>query len=130
MTQPLSGLRVRTLTINSGDVPPLTGSGPYPPPVNQTLSRHDVIWQPTVTINSDDSCRGGLKLCTVTKNGDDIYLRACLTKTPPLKHVRARTPPPVNKTLSRHDVIWQRIVTIYSDDSCRVWLKTMYCCYK
>ena len=38
---------------------------------------------------------------------------------PPLEHVRARTfPPPVNQTLSRHDVIWQPSVTIYSDDSC------------
>ena len=44
---------------------------------------------------------------------------------PLLKFVLARTPPPVNQTLSKHDVISQRTVTIYSDDSCRVWLETM-----
>ena len=103
-----------------------------PPPVNQTLSRHDVIWQPTVTIYSDDiylrACLGRtppphlsikpcldmtsvgnllllfiamthagcrLKLCTVTKNSDDIYSRACLGRTLlPREHDRARTPPP------------------------------------
>ena len=61
MTHPLSNLRVRTLTTNIGEVPPpQTCSGTYPP-VNQTLSRHAVIWQPTVTIYSDDSCRVCLK---------------------------------------------------------------------
>ena len=59
ISHPLSNLRVRTFTINSGDVPPLGmfGQVPPPPPVNQTLSRHDVNWQPSVTIYSDDSCR-------------------------------------------------------------------------
>ena len=45
------------------------------------------------------------------------FLEHVRARTPPFKHVRARTPP-VNKTLSRHDVIWQPTVTIYSDDSC------------
>ena len=27
--------------------------------------------------------------------------------------------------MSRHDVIWQPIVTIYSDDSCKVWVITV-----
>ena len=34
----------------------------------------------------------------------------------PLEHVWARTPQPVYQTLFRQDVIWQRIVTIYSND--------------
>ena len=54
-----------------------------------------------------------LKLCTVTKNRDDIYLRHVWAAPPlkhdrarpPLKHILAHTPPPVNKTLFIHDVI-------------------------
>ena len=68
-------------------------------PVNQILSRHNVIWQPTVT-----------------KYSDDIFTQACLATYPllrkyarartPFEHGRARTPLPfVNQTLSRHDII-------------------------
>ena len=49
MTCALFRLRVRTFTINSDDI-----SGTYTPPVNQTLSRHDVIWQRTVNTYSDN----------------------------------------------------------------------------
>ena len=60
------------------------GHVPLPPPVNQTLSRHNVIWQPTVTIYSDD-----------------IYPRACLGRTL-LEHVRARTPDPDQASLGMY----------------------------
>ena len=36
----------------------------------------------------------GFKLCTVTKNSDDVYSTACLDRTPLHEHVRARTRPP------------------------------------
>ena len=51
-----------------------------PPAVNQILSRHDVIWQPTVTIYSDD-----------------IFLGHVWAGPFPLEHVRAPTPPSKNK---------------------------------
>ena len=55
MTHSFSGLIVRTTTINSGDVPPLNMFEHVPSsPVNQTLSKYDVIWKPIVTIYSDD----------------------------------------------------------------------------
>ena len=86
MTHPLSGIRVRTITKNSGDVPKacLGRTSPLkhvragiPPPVNQTLSRHDVIWQLLLFIAmAHAGC--GLRLCTVTKNSDDILTQACL----------------------------------------------------
>ena len=87
-THTISCLRVRTLTIKSGDVPPWTCSGTYPPPppVNQTLSRHDVIWQPTVTVNSDESL-----LC---RQYDVIWQHYCvgdmtfISMTYPLRHVQ------------------------------------------
>ena len=48
-----------------------------------------------------------------------IPLKHVRSRTPlPLKHVRNGNPSPVTLTLSRHDVIWQKL-TIYSDDSCR-----------
>ena len=107
MTHPLSNLRVRTLTINSGDVPPRTYLGTYPP-LSIKPCLDIVIWQlltiysddscrcglklwQLLTIYSDDSCRCDLKLYTVTKNSDDILTRACLGRYP-LKHVWARTP--------------------------------------
>ena len=69
------------------EVPPSNMFGhvpPPPPPVNQTLSRHDIIWQRSVTIYSDD-----------------ILGQACLGSThPPFEHVRARTPLTVNQTVS------------------------------
>ena len=56
MTHILSNLKVRTLAINSGDVPPSNKFEHVPfPAINQTLSRHDVIWISTVTKNSNDS---------------------------------------------------------------------------
>ena len=72
----------------------------------------------------------GLKLWTVNKHSNDIPSWACTCTCPPphflnmLMHV-----PPllVNQTLSRHDVNWQHTVTIINDDSCKMWLKTMYC---
>ena len=106
--------------------PPLTCTSTFPfLTVNQTLSKHNVIWQLTVTFWSDDSCRVWLKTMQ------------CYSKQRchnPIRYVRARTPfwaclntypPAVTKTLSKHDVSWQ-LHTIYSDDSCRVLLKTMY----
>ena len=56
-------------------------------PVNKTLSRHDVISQPIVTMYSDEN------------------------------RPRTLLPLPINQNLSKHKIIWQRIVTIYSDDS-------------
>ena len=63
MSHPFYNLRVRTLILDRGDVrPPWACLSKYFPPVNQTLSRNYVIRQPTVTINSDDSCRVWLKV--------------------------------------------------------------------
>ena len=61
ITHVLSKPRVRTLTINSGDVPTVghVQECTYPyrhQPINQTLSRHDVNWQ-QLTIYSDNLCR-------------------------------------------------------------------------
>ena len=78
MTHPLSGLRVRTLTINSGDVPPLKHVRARtlpPPPVNQTLSRHDVIFGNIMLLFIAMTHAGcSLKLYTVTKNSNDSSL--------------------------------------------------------
>ena len=81
----------------------------------------------------------GLKLCTVTNNAMTNTLGHVWAGHPAFNmfgHVPLSimfghvNPTPVNQTLSRHDVIWQPTVTIYFDDSCRVWLKTTYCYYK
>ena len=59
-----------------------------------------------------------LKLFTFTKNSNDSWRVAS-----EFEHVWARShlnsTPPVNQTLSRHDVIWQQL-SIYSYDSCGV----------
>ena len=88
MTHPLFNLRVRTLTINSGDLPfPSTCSGKYP------LAPHLSI-KPCLDMTSLGNrlllfiamTRAGccLRLCSFTVNSGDV---------PPLKQVRARTPP-------------------------------------
>ena len=109
----LSGLRVRTLTINICDVLPphlehVRARNPLPP-VKQTLSKHDVIWQRTVTIYSDYIWARTLPplvnqtlsshdvICQhLTKSSDDIYPRACLGKTchHPYSNKFGNVPPP------------------------------------
>ena len=102
-----------------------------PPAVNQTMSINDVIWQRIVTIYSDYSSECGLQICSVTKNSDYIYRRICLSRPPlnmfghvPPSQICSGKYPPVMQTLFRYDVIWQTTVTIYNDDSCKVWLTT------
>ena len=51
----------------------MTYSGTYPPFVNQTLSRHNVIWQCTVTILAMTHAKCGLKVLTITIYSDDIF---------------------------------------------------------
>ena len=69
-----------------------------PPPVNQILSRHDVIWLRMLLFIAITNAGCGFSLCTLSKNSDDIYYRACLGRTP-LEHVRARTPSPYQASL-------------------------------
>ena len=117
MTHSFSGLRVRTLTINSGDVPLSNMFGHVPPLSIKPCLDMTSFGNLLLLFIAMTHAGCGLKLYTVAINSGDV---------PPLKHVRERTRlPPVNQTLSRHDVIWQLIVTIYSDNSCRVWLKIM-----
>ena len=111
MTHAGCGLKLCTVNKNSDDIygtaylcrTPLEHvRACTPQPVNQTLSRHDVI-----TIYSNNSCRCGLRLCIVTKNSDDILTRACLGRYPlprtclsryphpHLENVKALTPSPL-----------------------------------
>ena len=94
MTHHLPNLRVRTLTINSGDVPPSNMFGHVPPhlsikPCLDMTSCGNLLLLFIAMTHAGCS----LKLCSVTKNSDDIYPRACLGRILPLEHVRARTPP-------------------------------------
>ena len=116
---------VKTLPLNMfGHVPPL------PIKLCLNIALYGYVLLLFIAMTHEGCC---LKRCTVTKIAMTSR-KACLGRTPPprpLKQVRARTPqsqtnlgtylpPIVNQTLSRHDVIWQPTVTIYSDDSCRV----------
>ena len=64
-----------------------------------------------------------------------LLTRVCLGKTPypqtclgtylSLNMFGQVPPAPVNQTLSKNDVIWQ-LLTIDSNDSCKVWLMALY----
>ena len=117
MTHPFSGLRVRTVTINSNDVPPSNMFGHVPPHLSikpcldMTSFGNLLLLFIAMTYSGCD-----LRLSIVTKNCDDILTRACLCMTPLNMFGHVPIPSPVNKILSSHDVIWRRTITIYSDD--------------
>ena len=111
MTHPLSNLRVRTITINRVDVtlPPRTCLNLYPPlPIKPCLdmTSFDNILLLFIAMTH---ARCGLYLCTVTINSGVVLSFQTCSGT--------YSPTPVTQTLSRHEVIWQFTVTIYSDDS-------------
>ena len=60
--------------------------------VNQTLCRHDDIWQ-LLTIYSNDSCRCNIMICTVTTNNDEKITKACLGRYPPPLGMSGQVPP-------------------------------------
>ena len=93
MTHSFSGLRVRTLTINSGDVPPSNMFGHVSPHLSIKPWLDMTSFGNLLLLFIAMTHAGcGLRQCTVSKNSDDISPRACLGRTPPFKHVRARTP--------------------------------------
>ena len=65
-----------------------------PPPVTQTVYKHDVSYNVQLLLISMTHKECNLKQCTANKNSDYI-----------LRHVWARTPPPVTQTVYKHDVI-------------------------
>ena len=102
MSHPLSGLRVRTITIGSNNIYPRACLGRTPHlSIKPCLDMTSFGKRLLLFIAMTHACCG-LRLCTVSKNSNDIYLRACLGRTPlPLEHVRARTlfSPPSKNTL-------------------------------
>ena len=95
MTHPLFNLRIRTLTINSGDVPPLKHVRARTPQLSIKLCLDMTSFGNVLLLFIAMTHAGcGLKLCSVTKNSDDIYRRACLGRTPPLNMFGHVPPPP------------------------------------
>ena len=73
MSHPLSNLRVRTLTINSGDVPPLLNMFGHVPPVNQTLSDMTSFGNVLLLFIAMTHAGCGLKLCNVALSSGDVF---------------------------------------------------------
>ena len=111
----------------SGTYPPplpkkCSSTYPPTPPVNQSLSRHEFILNLLLLFLAIIHAGCILTHCTITINSDDVPLSPLnmFGQVPIFSKMFGHLPPAtVNQTVFRHDVIWQ-LITIHSDDSCRV----------